>query len=216
MSKAPSGSTRQPAHAPAQAPADETEPPLELARALVVRARAGDRAAWTSLYRMSYRPVFRRLCYLLGDPSAAEDVAQEVFAVALGGLDGFGDRGAFVGWLLGIAHNLARKHWRSRSSAGRAHERMKPLADVVSRDDPERAHEQRNRAAMLYEIVDRLPDSLREVFVLRDLERVPARDIAAQLELTEEVVFVRACRARARVKSELAARGVLLGDGGAP
>lgn len=191
-------------------PAHDVEPAGEndLVRALVRRAQAGDRQAWASLYRQSYRRVLRRLTYLVGDPDRAEDLAQEVYLQGLAGLASYDARSPFEAWLLGIAHNLARKHWRARESTKKAHRRLDER-EIDDAADPERAQLARQRILVLQEVLAELPDTLREVFVLRDLERVSARDIATVLEISDNAVMIRASRARARVRELLVQRGEL-------
>ncbi len=176
--------------------------------ALVARATAGDMAAWAKLYERHFAGVLRHICFLSGDASIGEDLAQEVFARALAGLDRFGQRSAFSTWVHGIAVNTVRKHRESQARAVRVRERAARIAAITGPDDDlDRRSLQQARVQVLYQILDRLPLHLREAFVLRDLLGVPVREAAAQLDVTEENVRVRAHRARARVHDELVAAG---------
>jgi RNA polymerase sigma-70 factor (ECF subfamily) len=82
---------------------------------LLERVRANDAAAWRRLVEL-YRPLVLWWCARGGlrGPDG-EDVAQEVFAAAAGGLEGFrrdrpGD--SFRGWLHGITRNQILLHYR--------------------------------------------------------------------------------------------------------
>ena len=79
------------------------------------RAAAGDRAAFARLVQAHQgylRKLLTRLCQ--GDAARADDLAQEVFLIAYAKI-GSSDRATFVAWLLGIARNQLRNHWRSRA-----------------------------------------------------------------------------------------------------
>ena len=58
-------------------------------------------------------------------------------------------------------------------------------------------------------MLSELPETLREVFVLRELEGMRAADVASQLGISEGNVNTRASRARARVRNELERLGWL-------
>jgi len=58
-------------------------------------------------------------------------------------------------------------------------------------------------------VLDAIPDTLREVFVLRDLEGRSEREIAEHLAISRGNVAVRATRARTRIRKELVRLGWL-------
>lgn len=200
-----------PARAPA--PADARAEDNELA--LVERARGGDVDAWARLYQDHFDRVFRYIAYLTGDTQAAEDFVQETFARAYVSLSGFEGRAPLTGWLRGIAINIVRRHWRSRSRGDRAMDRL----ELMSRDravgadaDPEGAHLRQRRAEVLLAVLESLPAPLREAYVLCDLQDMPAQQAAAELGVSPGNVRVRAARARARIRSELTRLGWLTGE----
>jgi len=76
-------------------------------RSLVDRARDMDPAAWDELYTLHFGAIQRYALFRVGDPSAAEDIAAEVFLEAVRGIGKYRYRGvAFRAWLYRIAHNL--------------------------------------------------------------------------------------------------------------
>lgn len=85
------------------------------AEATVVRlAAAGDDAAFDELVRRRQpvvRSLLRRLC---GDPTLADDLAQQAFVAAWSQLGTLRTPGAFGGWLRQIAVNTWLAHWRRR------------------------------------------------------------------------------------------------------
>ena len=171
--------------------------------------------SWEGLYREHHEAIFRHASYLMGDPVAAEDLSQEAFATAFSSMDEFDGRSSFLSWVRGIALNLARMHWRRRSTTQRVHasiSRQHHAAPASHRDAPDVAHEQQRRMEALYGVLERLPEHLREVFILRDLEALSGSEVAALLDITPNNVRVRANRARAKIRDHLCAQGLLPED----
>ena len=198
--------------APTAMSATGSTEPVQITAALVRRAVDGDSRAWGELYRRTYRSLYRRLRYLVGDPDLAEDLAQEVFAQAGASLHRLDTRASFSAWLHAIALNLTRKHWRSRRNTRTAHDRLTAIHEVQAPGagvDLEAQAEKRRRVAALYEVLGELPDTLREAFILRDLERLSAEEAAQQLGITPDNVWVRASRARAKIRQLLGQRGLV-------
>ena len=194
----------------------ETEPAMieDPLRPLVERARRGDVEAWARLYHELIAPITRHLRYLTGDADSAEDLAQETFARAMVDLPSFVGRSRFSTWLHGVALNAARRHWRKRRNGQRAFAQLTAIAivrEANAQGEPEQAAIQRRRAAALYELLQTLPEPLREAFILRDLEAIPLPEVAALLGISAGNVAVRASRARARIREGLARRGLLTG-----
>jgi len=84
---------------------------------LVARAKGGDAAAVSLLYRRYVVRIYAYALQRLGDPDSAEDVTQTVFLRAVGSLANCRDEGAFAGWLFAIARNaildVQRGRWRA-------------------------------------------------------------------------------------------------------
>ncbi len=82
--------------------------------ALVARAKAGDREAYTVLYRQYLDDVYRYALVRLGSKEAAEDATQTIFVRALAALPGCRENAAFVGWLFAIARGVVADQLRAR------------------------------------------------------------------------------------------------------
>ncbi len=194
-----------PSHAPALHVVDGAPPSVDV---LIGRALDGDRQAWTRLYRDNFRGVLRLVAHAVGELSTAEEITQETFAVALVRLPRF-DRGcAFGGWLRGIAMKLVYKHWRKNRRRRRAHRRIEAAPEFGAPDADERISTQR-RAEALAEALELLPPQLREAFVLSDVHGMSAAQAAQEFGITPGNFRVRASRARARLREELAQMGLL-------
>lgn len=203
-----------------RAPAPEDQPDAR-EQALVARARSGDADAWGRLYQEHFDRIFKHVTYLVGDVHAAEDLVQETFARAFVGLAQFEGRGSIVGWLRGIALNVVRRQWRSKYRGDQALERLGTMAREATGStsaDPEGGHLAQRRAEVLMAVLETLPESLREAFVLCDMQDMPVQQAAEELGVTPGNLRVRATRARAKIREELTRLGWLQakeGDHGA-
>lgn len=202
---------------PTTVPAQTTqrvESATPLIHALVERARQGDVPAWSRLYQETFDPVFRHVCFLTGDAGLAEDLTQDVFARAMTSIVHFDGKSPFQAWLRGIALNVVRMHWRRTHSGNTFQSRLENLtrAQVNTGRAPDDLHLREQKMQVLYEILATLPDTLREAFVLRELEGLSTHEAGAQLGISPGNVAVRASRARSRIRSELQRLGWVGGE----
>lgn len=193
--------------------AEEPHQAPSLEQALVERARSGDGPAWARLYQLHFDGLYRDLLFLVEEPTAAEELVQETFASALVSLHRFDRRARFGTWLRAIGHNLVRNHWRSRVRRGRAYERLERSSALHAGPDVEALHLREQRARVLSHLLTTLPASLREVFVLRDVQGIAVDEVAERLGISAINVRVRANRARARLRAELERLGWLEDEG---
>lgn len=185
-------------------------------------ARAGDTRAWSRLYKEHFGPLMRHAAYLTGDVGLAEDLVQEAFAIALVNLHKYDARAPYLAWLRGICTNLVRKYWRKNQRRSRAYGRLEEIAEQLrhldNRDGDNELTRER-RADALNEALVTLPQSLREAFVLKDVQGVSAAEGAEQLGVTVGNFRVRASRARARLRSQFERLGLVddaESEGGSP
>lgn len=81
---------------------------------LVARAQRGDLAAFEDLIRTRLDRLFRTACGILGDPSEAEDAAQEACITAWQKLPSLRDADRLDAWLGRVLLNACRMRLRSR------------------------------------------------------------------------------------------------------
>ena len=174
-------------------------------QALVAAAVAGDRAAFEALVRRHQTRIVNYAMALVKDPADAEDVAQETFIRAYRSLARFRGDSSFKTWLYTIATNAARTGLERRGRRGRVEDgslddETGPLAaaDVPAGDaDAETALVRR-------EAIDRalaaLPPDLRVAVVLRDVEGLDYKEIAAATGAPIGTVESRIFRARRRLR----------------
>jgi RNA polymerase sigma-70 factor (ECF subfamily) len=146
---------------------------------LKIEAAQRDPARFADLYEENFNRVYAYVARRVGDRHQAEDLTADVFREALAGIGKFEWRGVpFVAWLLRIAtHAIADHFERSGREAGN------PAAD------PDRATlEETERNAMLFQLVDRLPEMQFRVIHMRFVEQKSIREIAQELGRSEGAV----------------------------
>jgi RNA polymerase sigma-70 factor (ECF subfamily) len=170
---------------------------------LVLRARAGDGAAWEDIVRRQLPAVFRLAYLILGDPDEAEDAAQETFIRAFRALDRFDPVRPLRPWLLRIARNLARNQRRSAGRYFGALQRLVASDPEVARASTDRRDplDPRGQAAdTLWRAIRRLPGIDQEVLYLRYFLELTEAETAAVCGLPRGTVKSRTHRALAKLR----------------
>ena len=166
---------------------------------VVERVLAGDSSLFEILMRRYNQRLFRVARSILSDDTEAEDVMQEAYVRAFRELANFRGEARFSTWLTRIACHeaLARARKRRRLvplvSIGGGGEPPDPPAETRG---PERELQNRELHSMLREAVEVLPDPLRAVFCLREVEGLSTEQTADALGLSIENVRVRLHRAK--------------------
>lgn len=143
--------------------------------------------------------------YLTGDPTAAEDVVQEAFLRAFKAFDSYRG-GPPRAWLFAILRNC----WRDRVGEAVRHDRA-ILSEVAlsetqaaavanmadeSGDTPETALARSREIDAVRGVIAALPEPFRETLVLREIEEMSYREIAALTAVPIGTVMSRLARAR--------------------
>lgn len=174
--------------------------------------RAGDSQALTALFEAYADRIYRLALGVLRDPAAAEDIVQETFLSALTHMGRFEGRSSLGTWLYRIGYNASLDRLRRRQE--------EPLPPDEPADEsgaaiplprslvewsltPENRLAENEIAAELDRAIGELPESLRVVFLLRDVDELSTLETAEALGLTEGAVKVRLHRARLALRERL-------------
>ena len=185
---------------------NDTEKPISL-EAL----KAGDREAFAQMVDQTSGHIYHVALQILGDEQDAEDVLQETYMKALRSLPAFEGRSSLMTWLYRIAVNEALMAVRRRKPQALSVEEPNPddesdsqemeIVDFCCLPEGELLSAETRQA--LDRAILHLPDSLRVVFVMRDIEGFSIQDTAEALGLSENNVKTRLLRARLRLRQEL-------------
>jgi RNA polymerase sigma factor (sigma-70 family) len=149
--------------------------------------------------------AYRFARWLTRSPGDADDVVQEAILRAFRGFDAL--RGSDVkAWLLTIVRNchltaLKQQQRRAFVPLPEEHDSEDGHAVVAATPDPESASMRRDDQRTLDRLMSALPEEHREVLVLREIEEMDYREIAAVTNVPIGTVMSRLARARAALKA---------------
>jgi len=175
----------------------------------VRRALAGDQEAFATIVEKYKDPVFNVAYRMLGNPTEAEDVAQETFVRAYTQLRTYQEGRRFSTWLLSIASHLSIDQLRRRRFLALPLENapfLEWIADLGA--GPEQAALQVEASDEMQKVLSVLPPKYRTVLVLRYWYDLSYEEIAEMLGLTSALVKARLHRARELVARTLKAQGL--------
>jgi RNA polymerase sigma-70 factor (ECF subfamily) len=147
---------------------------------LLIEAAQRDPRRFSELYEGNFERVFAFVMRRVRDRDIAEDITAEVFHQALAKLPQFEWRGVpFSAWLMRIAANAITDRWQKTNRETELP--PEELEDAGADGEIE-------RRAMLFELVDGLPEDQRLVVVKRFVEQRTIREIASELGRSEGAV----------------------------
>ncbi|NTU84532.1 MAG: sigma-70 family RNA polymerase sigma factor [Chloroflexales bacterium] len=173
--------------------------------------RRGEPDACTCLVKRFAPLVYARALRLTGDPDEADGVLQTTFIKVCDALPGFDGASSLGTWIYRIATNeglmLLRKR-RPTVALDDVAETLQPDELPHSRGawdaDPMRAALDGELRVRIEQAIADLPESLRVVVLLRDMQGLSTEEAAEQLGITPGAVKVRLHRARLRLREVLA------------
>jgi RNA polymerase sigma-70 factor, ECF subfamily len=192
---------------------------------LLASLRRGDEGAFDELVNKHHGTLIRMAMGYVADREVAEEVVQDTWMAVIQSLDRFEGRSSLRTWVCGILIHKAKdrgvreKRHRTFSSfesydddndegidpsrfqqtgewAGHWASPPQPWDDQT----PEKLLASRQVVNAMQRAIERLPATLKEVLILRDVEGVDAKEVCDLLKITETNLYVRLHRARERVR----------------
>lgn len=167
---------------------------------LIARVRAGDADGLTELFRTYGQQVYETALRITGSSDEAEDVVQDVFIGLPEALPGYRGDGPLGAWIRRLATRTALLRLRHAKRRRRWHRRAAQSAP--SSEEPPAV----SARLTLQWGLRRMPDELRVVFVLKEVEGYSHAEIAALLGISEGASAVRLHRARRFLRERLKGR----------
>ena len=178
--------------------------------ALVRLAQHGDNRAFDELVVRYKERVYRLAFKILRHEEDAAETLQDAFLSAYRGLKNFKAKSTFSTWLYRVTTNAAlmkyrkrRDHHVSLEQSQSPHEGSEPLALPDWSTQPLEELLDAETRQIMQEGIDRLPEDLRTVFVLRDVESLSNAEVAEVLDLSVAAVKSRLHRARISLRDRL-------------
>ena len=181
---------------------------------MLLQAQTGDPDAFSILVER-YSPRIFGVCFsLLGNRQDAEDCVQETFLKAYRSIRVYSFQAAFYTWLYRIAINTCHDYRRKTSrtltfSLDEARETEDGAVFQQIADDkplPDEQYAATESIQMIRQQIDCLPDYLKEILILRDLEGLSYHELAAVFHLSEGTVKSRLSRARRQLMEKIRQR----------
>ena len=163
----------------------------------VVSSRNGCPEHFRLLVQRYQRPLFAYLSSRLGNHLEAEEAAQESFVRAFLSLKKLRKPESFYAWLLGIAARVLKEQFRALERR----QRDRAVAETLLAENPGSAPEY-----PLEEVIALLPESYRQVILMRYYEGLSCQDVATRLGMPLGTVTKTLSRAYALLRTELQAR----------
>ena len=195
---------------------------------LVNLLRQRDESAFTQLVEKHHSSLVRLARLFVQDDTVAEELSQETWLAVLQGVDGFEGRSSLKTWIFTILTNKAKTRSRRENrslvfsdfqdadldSPTVPPERFKDasagesaghwaIGPATWESIPEEILLSGETMALIRRSIDGLPENLRAVIVLRDVEEFSTQEICNILGISETNQRVLLHRARARVRAAL-------------
>jgi RNA polymerase sigma-70 factor, ECF subfamily len=177
---------------------------------LLRRAQTGEEAAFGSLMRAHYDPVFRLVYSIVRNEHDARDVCQEVWLAIWKQLPRFRGDAKFTTWLHPIAVRRSVDHLRKRR---RWYDRFLPFStgddavesvpEPVTTEDARSQSESTERTDLLKRTLASLPPKLRAVLALREVQGLSYEEIARATGIPTGTVMSRLYHARRLLAQKL-------------
>ena len=170
---------------------------------LVEAAQHGRRDGFGALYQRYHNPIVAFAYAQLADPHAAEDAAQEAFAIACRDLRSLRERDKFGAWLGGICRNVCRQMLRVKTRT------VPTPSEPPATPETARAGalERQERQDAVRRAVWQLSTDERELIVMRYFDGFSQARISQVLDLTPAAVNGRLTRAKRKIAELLERSG---------
>ncbi|HEX3345558.1 MAG TPA: sigma-70 family RNA polymerase sigma factor [Polyangiaceae bacterium] len=191
---------------------DQTDEAVVPDEVLALRARLGEREAFGELFTRYQTRIHRLVSRMCPNPCDVDEIAQETFLKAHGGIGGFAGESLFRTWLHRIAVNQVLMHRRAAArrpaqslEAWMASGGASPAASAggpIAEGGDEVAY-RRMLASRVLKALAQLDEPQRAVLVLRDLQELSSEEAAGILGVSPDLVRQRAHRARRHLREQL-------------
>lgn len=153
---------------------------------LVLKAQAGDEAAFEKLYNECYEPILRFISFRVPTQDDAEDLSQQVFIRFYNNLQNWKDQGySPMAYVFTVARSVVADYWRANKNRKVENsEDILPLL-VDSNRRPDEIAQSNDSTKEIIMAIQRLPDNYQEVIALRLIQGLTNPEIAKIINKSE-------------------------------
>jgi len=167
---------------------------------LIARVAEGDESAFEQLVNHCERAVLSTIYRYIGDFTAAQDVAQEVFIKVWRHAGELRHKSAFLTWLYRIVVNQCLDYKDKRKRR-----KTVPLDESIPQQGPglDEKHEEKRRTQIVRQAVNDLPGTQRMALVLSKFQERSYKEVAEIMEVSLSSVESLVFRAKENLKKKL-------------
>ena len=143
----------------------------------VTQARAGEPAAWDTLFRRYQLPLYIYVFELVRDEQTGLDIVQETFIAAARHIGSLRDNAKFGSWLFGISHQKCLQRWRKQGRDELLRDEIAGTVDEFE-NGPDDLLIRREQETEFMNLLDQLPLPQRSVLLLHFIEDFSLEEIA--------------------------------------
>ncbi|MCK7556418.1 RNA polymerase sigma factor [Chitinophaga sedimenti] len=177
---------------------------------LIDNLKQGDASAFSNMVNTCKDMVYNTAIGILQQAEDAEDVTQEVFIQAYESMSSFKGESSVSTWLYRITVTKSLDHLRRKTRKKRWAKitslfglQDAPVPEPADFEHPGVTLANKERSTLLFRAVARLPENQKAVFVLHKLEGLPAKEIAAVMDISLASVEGLMHRAKANLREQL-------------
>jgi RNA polymerase sigma factor (sigma-70 family) len=178
---------------------------------LIEQIANGDETALEELYKHFHVKVFNTVISYLQDKDDAEEITQDVFIEIFKSAIKFKKQSTAGTWIYRIAVNKSLDFIRYKQRKKRFVEvkrlflnsENEPALDVPDFVHPGVLMENKENAATLFKVIDKLPPNQKTAFILSFVEELPRQEVANVMKITLKSVESLLFRAKANLRNKL-------------
>jgi RNA polymerase sigma factor (sigma-70 family) len=170
-----------------------------------------DQEAFKMLYEKFKTRVFNTSLSYLQNPEEAEEVTQDVFVEIFHSAGAYKGESSLSTWIYRITVNKSLDALRYRKRKKRSgflvslfkKESVELEMDMPHFDHPGVALENKEKAQLLFKVIDQLPEQQKTAFILSNVEDLSQKEMAAVMKLSEGAVASLLQRAKVNLRKSL-------------
>ena len=178
----------------------------------IARAAKGDADAFEALMGAYEKKIYALCLRMMGNPHDGEDAAQEAMLRIWRTIGQYRFESAFSTWIYRVTASCCMDAIRKRQR--QAQPSLEELGEADgfdpadSGETPQEHAERKETRTEIQQAISAVPETMREVFLLRDVHGLSVEETAQALQIAQGTVKSRLARAREKIAAELKRRGV--------
>ncbi|MDH3359967.1 MAG: sigma-70 family RNA polymerase sigma factor [Desulfobulbaceae bacterium] len=173
---------------------------------LVMACQAGNRQAFNRLVVLYQTRIYNLALNYVKTPEEANDLVQDIFVTTYRSLPSLREPPKFSAWLNQLALNHCRNRYRKLQRSGFFTSTSTDdiiVPELLSSDTPEHNMERDERIKMVRKVIASMPETEKEIIILRDLQELSYEEISDTLGLPLGTVKSKLNRARHTFKNKI-------------